>query len=112
MTDLDKLMAIDGAVAAFKFSSKGELLESKTADQDKFSDTVLDLVSHVCVANMAISTMQARGWENMTGMGGFYPVKGFTMVGFDWTVVSNDEFGVIIPNEIIDYDTAYDTLNA
>lgn len=112
MADLDKLMSIDGAVAAFKFSSKGELVESRTDDADKFTDTVLDLVSHVCVANMAISSMQARGWESMTGMGGFYPVKGFTMVGFDWTVVANDEIGVIIPNDQIDYDAAYDALNA
>lgn len=112
MADLDKLMDIDGAVAAFKFSSNGELVESRTAEADKFTDTVLDLVSHVCVANMAISSMQARGWESMTGMGGFYPVKGFTMVGFDWTVVANDEIGVIIPNDKIDYDAAYAALSA
>ena len=112
MADLDKLMSIDGAVAAFKFSSKGELVESRTADADKFTGSVLDLVSHVCVANMAISSMQARGWESMTGMGGFYPVKGFTMVGFDWTVVANDEIGVIIPNDKIDYDAAFTALSA
>ena len=64
MADLDNLMALNGAVAAFKFSSKGELQESRTIEADKFTDTVLDLVSHVCVANMAISTMQARGWEH------------------------------------------------
>ena len=45
-------------------------------------------------------------------MGGFYPVKGFTMVGFDWTVVANDEIGVIIPNDKMDYDASYDALNA
>jgi len=112
MADLDSLMAIDGAVAAFRFSSKGELLESRTADGEEFTATVLDLLSHVCVANMAIATMQARGWENMTGMGGFYPVQGFTMVGFDWTVVVNDEFGVIMPNNKVDYDAAYAALGA
>ncbi len=112
MADLDSLMTIDGAVAAFRFSSKGELLESRTTDAEEFTDTVLDLLSHVCVANMAIATMQARGWENMTGMGGFYPVQGFTMVGFDWTVVVNDEFGVIMPNDKVDYDAAYAALGA
>jgi roadblock/LC7 domain-containing protein len=112
MADLDSLMTIDGAVAAFRFSSKGELLESRSADGEEFTNTVLDLLSHVCVANMAIATMQARGWENMTGMGGFYPVQGFTMVGFDWTVVVNDEYGVIMPNDKVDYDAAYDALGA
>ena len=112
MADLESLMAIDGALAAFKFSNQGELLDSRAANTHEFTDTVLDLLCHVCVANMAISTMQARGWENMTGMGGFYPVKGFTMVGFDWTVVVNNEFGVIMPNDEVDYDAAYAALNS
>ena len=110
MSELDALMNLDGAVAAFKFSSKGELEQSKISSDSELSESVLDLVSHVCVANMAIATMQARGWENMTGMGGFYPIKGFTMVGFDWTVVVNNEYGVIVPNDKVDYDAAYAAL--
>lgn len=112
MTDLESLMAVGGVVAAFKFSSSGELEESKTRDNSEFTDTVLDLISHVCVANSAIATMQARGWENMTKMEGFYPIKGFTMVGFDWTVISSSEFAVIMPNTDVDYEAAYAALNA
>ena len=110
MSELDRLMDLDGAVAAFKFSSKGELEQSKINSDSELTESVLDLVSHVCVANMAIATMQARGWENMTGMGGFYPIKGFTMIGFDWTVVVNSEYGVIVPNDKVDYDAAYAAL--
>ncbi|MCK5386478.1 MAG: DUF2173 family protein, partial [Gammaproteobacteria bacterium] len=73
MSDLNKLMAVEGAVGAFKFTSKGELTESKIADGSELNDQILDLLCHVCIANMAIATMQARGWENMTGMKGFYP---------------------------------------
>ena len=106
MSDLNKLMAVDGAVGAFKFSSKGELTESEIVDGSELNEQILDLLCHVCIANMAIATMQARGWENMTGMKGFYPIKGFTMVGFDWTVIVNEEFGVVVPNGQVDYEAA------
>ncbi len=112
MADLDSLMALDNAIAAFRFSSKGELQEGRTNSSEEFTDSVLDLVSHLCVANMAISIMQARGWKNMTGMEGFYPVQGFTMVGFESTVIVNDEYGVFLPNDKVDYDAAYAALNA
>ncbi|HID49696.1 MAG TPA: DUF2173 family protein [Chromatiales bacterium] len=105
-------MTLDGAIAAFRFSPRGELQESRTAGDGELTDTVLDLVSHLCVANLAIATMQARGWESMTGMAGFYPLQGFSMVGFDWTVVVNDEYGVIMPNDRVDFDAAYAALKA
>ncbi len=110
MADLDKLINLDGAVAAFTFSSRGELQESRISDGSEMNDTILDLVAHVCVANISIATMQARGWENVTGMGGFYPVRGFSLLGFDWTVVANEEAGVIMPNDKADYEAAYAAL--
>lgn len=110
MADLDKLMAIDGAVGAFCFSAKGELEAHKIADDSNLTESALDLLCHVCVANMAIATMQARGWEQMTGMQGFYPINGFTFVGFEWTAVVNDECGVVLPNDKADVEAAYAAL--
>lgn len=112
MADLDKLIKLNGAVAAFSFSSKGELQESRISEGSEMNDTILDLVAHVCVANTSIATMQARGWENVTGMGGFYPIKGFSLIGFDWTVIANEEAGVIMPNDQVDYEAAYAALEA
>ena len=112
MSDLNKLMAVEGAAGAFQFSSKGELTDSLIADGSGLNEEILDLLCHVCIANMAIATMQARGWENMTGMKGFYPIKGFTMVGIDWTVIVNEEYGVVVPNNQVDYEAAYAALAA
>ena len=50
MTDLNKLMAVEGAVGAFKFSSKGELTESKIGEGSGLNEEILDLLCHVCVA--------------------------------------------------------------
>ena len=110
MTDFSKLMQLDGALAAFEFNDKGELVSSEIADTDKIDDTVLDLLCHVCVANTAIATMQARGWEKMTGMEGFYPVEGISLIGFDWTAIVNGKQGVILPNNKTDLDAAYAAL--
>ncbi|MDH5179627.1 MAG: DUF2173 family protein [Gammaproteobacteria bacterium] len=110
MTDVASLMNLEGAVGAFKFTPGGELLEHRLVEGSNLNESALDLLCHVCVANMAIATMQARGWENMTGMGGFYPVNGFTLVGFEWTAIVNGEYGVVLPNDKVDYEKAYAAL--
>lgn len=110
MADLENLMKLDSAQAAFKFSANGELVEHRVADGSSLNESVLDLLSHVCVANMSIASMQARGWENMTGMQGFYPIEGFTLIGFDWTAIANGEYGVVLPNDKVDYEKAYAAL--
>lgn len=110
MTDLQKLMSLPGALAAFEFSDRGELGEHQIAAGSNLSADSLDLLCHVCVANIAIATMQARGWEKMTGSQGFYPIQGFTLVGFEWTAVATENRGVVMNNEQVDYEQAYAAL--
>jgi roadblock/LC7 domain-containing protein len=110
MQSLDELMKLHGAVASFEFSDRGELADHRLADGNELNADILDLISHVCVANISIATMQARGWEKVTGQKGFYPIEGFTLVGFDWSTVSNGNRGVILRNEEADYQAAYDAL--
>lgn len=112
MADLDTLMKLDDALAAFEFNDRGELQSSRIADNRAITADVLDLVAHVCVANEAIAAMQARGWEKMTGMQGFYPVQGLSLVGFDWTIIVQGNQGVILPNNKADFDGAYAALGA
>jgi len=110
MPDLNQLMALPGALASFEFTEKGELVNSNIAESSSLDKTALDLLSHVCVANTAIATMQARGWENMTGNEGFYPVEGFSMIGLDWTTVTHGQFGVVMGNDEADIEAAYSAL--
>ncbi len=111
MADLNTLMKLDAVEGAFRFTPSGELREHQIAGGSKLDATVLDLLCHVCVANMAIATMQARGWEKVTGMQGFYPINGFSLIGFEWTAVVNQEYGVVVPNAKVDYDRIYAALN-
>jgi roadblock/LC7 domain-containing protein len=126
MATLERLMTLPGAMAAFEFRGSGELLDYKITHSDRLDATTLDLLAHMCAANMSIATMQARGWENMTGMKGFYPVREFTLVGFDWSVVvsglhreskktgGNESLppfmGVVVANDKADYEAAFAAL--
>ena len=112
MADLDNLLALPGALAAFEISDRGELGSHKTAPDSDMDASVLDMLGHVCVANTAIATMQARGWEKLTGMEGFYPIGGFTMIGLDWSVVICCNTGVVLDNEKADYQAAYNALQS
>ncbi len=123
MTTLDELMKLPGAMAAFEFRGSGELLEQRIAYPDRINETTLDLLAHMCAANMSIATMQARGWEKVTAMTGFYPIQEFTLVGFDWSVIvsglnrerykQEGKFslppftGVIMANTNADYEAAF-----
>ena len=112
MADLNKLMGLAGAQAAFDMNDRGELKEHVIADGSKLNQTALDLLAHMCVANIAIATMQARGWEANSETQGFYPVNGFTMVGMEWSAVTNGSLGVVISNNDADYEAAYAALAA
>lgn len=110
MADLQQLMALGGAQAAFLMNDRGELVEHTIAEDSKLDPTSLDLLAHMCVANIAIATMQARGWEANSANQGFYPINGFTLVGMEWSAVTNGNLGVIIANQDADYEKAYQVL--
>jgi len=129
MASLQELMTLPGAMAAFEFRGSGELLDYHILDPDgPLDQSVLDLLAHMCAANMSIATMQARGWETMTDTRGFYPVRQFTLVGFDWSVVVSGLrretgkqlgaaalppfLGVVMVNESVDYEAAFARLEA
>lgn len=110
MTDLNRLMSLPGAQAAFEMNDRGELQQHLVADGSRLNETALDLLAHMCVANNAIATMQARGWEAASDSKGFYPVNGFTMIGMEWSAITAGNVGVVVGNDKADYESAYSLL--
>jgi roadblock/LC7 domain-containing protein len=110
MGSLDDLMKLEGADAAFEFNPTGELTDHRLADGSKLQPASLDLLAHTFVANIAIATMQARGWESSTGQGGFYPIQGFTLIGLEYSTVGNGSRGVVLHNQKADFEAAYAAL--
>lgn len=110
MINLEQLLELPGAIAAFEFNERGELRNQCTAAGVALHDSLLDMLSHMCVANIAIAAMQARGWEQLTGAQGFYPVEGVSIVGLEWSVVSRGRLGVILHNQLANYELAFSAL--
>ncbi|MDP3125293.1 MAG: DUF2173 family protein, partial [Thiobacillus sp.] len=98
--------------AAFTYSDKGDLQTHVVREGTELTAQVLDLLAHSCVANQAIANMEARGWEAVTGQGGFQPLKGFSVVGLEWSVVVNGNCGVVVRNRDADYEAAFNALQA
>lgn len=107
---LDQLMQVPGALAAFQYDDRGDLQAHRVNEGSELTPQVLDLLAHTCVANMAIATMEARGWEALTGQAGFEPVQGFSLVGLDWSAVVGRNHGVVVKNRDVDYEAAFAAL--
>jgi roadblock/LC7 domain-containing protein len=110
--NLDKMMDLPGALAAFTYSDKGELQSHVLREGTELTPQVLDLLARSCVANQAIASMEARGWEAVTGQSGFEPLKGFSVVGLEWSVVVNGNCGVVVRNRDVDYEASFNAVQS
>ncbi len=110
--NLDKMMELPGALAAFTYSDRGELQSHALREGTELTPQVLDLLARSCVANLAIASMEATGWEAVTGQAGFQPLKGFSVVGLEWSVVVNGNCGVVVRNRDVDYEAAFSAVQA
>ena len=110
--DLQKMMELPGALAAFTYSDKGDLQSHVLREGTELTPQVLDLLARSCVANLAIAGMEARGWEALTGQGGFQPLKGFSLVGLEWSVVVDGNCGVVVKNRDADYEACFKAVQA
>lgn len=106
----DTLMALPGAMAAFRFNDRGELQAHAVREGTEITEQMLDLLARSCVANLAIAAMEAKGWETLTGQTGFQPLKGFSVVGLEWSVVVEGNLGVVVKNRDADYEACFGAL--
>ncbi|WP_324779053.1 DUF2173 family protein [Thiobacillus sedimenti] len=110
--DLQKLMDLPGTLAAFTYTDRGELQAHMLREGTELTPQVLDLLTRSCVANQAIAAMEARGWEALTGQSGFQPLKGFSVVGLEWSVVVNGNAGVVVKNRDANYEATFNALQS
>ena len=126
MASLDQVMKLPGALAAFEFRGSGELLQHRSTDPDTFTPEMLDLLAHMCAANASMAAMQARGWESVSQLEGFYPIHQCTLFGLDWSVVISGVkreaekvegaqllppfSGVVLDNADADYEATFQAL--
>lgn len=104
------LSRVPGALAYFVFSADGKLVDSVSSDPGRLDEGTLDLLGHVCVANRVIANVEARGWEGISDVSGFYPVESFVYVGTNLSVVSRGDRAFVLDNKQADYEAAHGVL--
>jgi roadblock/LC7 domain-containing protein len=109
---LEQMMDLPGALAAFSYTDKGDITDHRIREGTEITPQILDLLAHSCVANIAVATLEARGWESLTGQKGFEPLQGFSMVGLEWSVVVGDHCGVILKNRDVNYEASFNAVHA
>lgn len=109
---LDQMMDLQGALAAFTYTDKGDITDHRIREGTEITPQILDLLAHSCVANIAVATLEARGWESLTGQKGFEPLQGFSMVGLEWSVVVGDRCGLILKNRDVNYEESFSAVSA
>lgn len=87
MATLDDLATLPGTMAVFSFLSGGTLLEQRINNNELFSAEALALLARMCAANLAMAQMQASGWQRRGEMESFIPLRQFSLLGLEWTVV-------------------------
>lgn len=109
---LDQMMDLPGALAAFTYTDKGDISDHRIREGTEITPQMLDLLAHSCVANIAVATLEARGWESLTGQKGFEPLQGFTMVGLEWSVVTGHRCGLVLKNRDVNYEESFNAVHA
>ena len=110
MADLDKLMALSGAVAAGEFTPTGELV----AHKGSLSDENAQMVAMKCAANSLMGKMQAESFAKHsfakhTGMN-WSPFKGWAVSAGDFSVCVMGNSGVFVETEKADFNEIFKTL--
>lgn len=108
--NLETMLELPGALAAFRFSEGGELTAHTLREGSGITPLMLELLARSCVANLAIAGMEARGWEALTGQAGFQPLGGLAVIGLEWSVVAGRQLAVVVRNRDADYEAAFAAL--
>jgi roadblock/LC7 domain-containing protein len=103
--DLDKLMALKGAIAAGEFGVDGKLVAYKGQMKEEHAK----MVAMMCAANSLMGKMQAEGFTAYTGMK-WSPFKGWAVSAGDYSVCVMGNVGVFVETAKASFDEIFKTL--
>lgn len=103
--DLDRLMALDGAVAAGEFGVGGDLIDHK----GDLSDEHAEMVARMCAANSLMGKIQAENFAKHTGMN-WSPFRGWSVAAGDYSVCVMGNLGVFVKTAQADFNDVFSVL--
>lgn len=106
MVDLERLMTIEGVLAAGEFGVGGSLIAYRgDLPEDRARD-----IAMICAANNLMGKMQVECFSRRSGMR-WTPFRGWAASGGDYTVCIVGEIGVLVRTAFADFNEIYRILN-
>ncbi|WP_340694309.1 DUF2173 family protein [Hydrogenobacter thermophilus] len=105
MADLDKLMQINGVIAAGEFTDNDELVAYKgevTEEQAK-------KFAEVCAMNNSIAKRQVEEFSALSGFN-WSPLHGWAIAGPEYSLCVMGNVGVIVKNELVSFNDIFKAL--
>lgn len=106
MANLDRLMVLNGAVSAGKFSPDGELVSFK----GDIPEDIAKLTARMCAANSLMGTSQAESYTRISGMN-WLPFHGWAVAAGDYSVCVMGSIGVFVETAKADFNDIFKVLS-
>ncbi|MEN8106795.1 MAG: DUF2173 family protein [Pseudomonadota bacterium] len=105
MTNLDRLMGLNGAVAAGEFTPGGELVSYK----GDLTEEIAKLFAKMCAANTLMGTTQAESFTRISGMK-WTPFHGWAVTAGDYSVCVMGHIGLFVETAKADFNDIFKIL--
>lgn len=106
MSQLNRLMSLDGMLGAVRFLDDGSVDEIVGAIDPAYADLAADL----CFANSRIAQQQADLLVAFTGLGGWSPPRGWAMAGPNLSVCGMGSVACFVSNREISFNQLFAVL--
>lgn len=106
MADLNRLMALEGAVSAGEFKPNGGLVRY----QGELSEDIASLIAKMCAANSLMGTSQAESFSRISGMK-WLPFHGWAVAAGDYSVCVMGNLGVFVETAKADFNGIFKVLS-
>ena len=105
MANLDKLIGLNGAVAAIEFTPGGDLITYK----GELSEDIAKMIAKTCAANSLMGTIQAESITRFN-KSAWMPFHGWAFAAGDYSVCVMGHIGVFVETAKADFNDIFRVL--
>ena len=99
MANLDKLIGLNGAVAAIEFTPSGDLITY----QGELSEDIANMIAKTCAANSLMGAIQAESFTRFN-KAAWMPFHGWAFAAGDYSVCVMGHIGVLMETAKADFN--------
>ncbi len=108
MSNLKKIMNLDGTIAAIEFENSGEMISYEGNISKEIASTLSDMFA----SNMKMAKLESRLFTELTSIKGFEnDLTGFAMMGNELSLCVIENIGIVVNNTKADLNKIYQALS-